>query len=209
MGQAPRLAWAFVWRRCKAKLRETIRLNSDKTSPVPIPELTTLEGPAKTHAAPAMVQTLGLFSSTALVAGSMIGSGIFLVDADIARDRQLTSSCTRRMGCHWHSHGDRRPQLRRTCRHDAQGWRPVCLPARVTRAALGISLRLDTLPRYPDRHHRRRLRGLWQIPGRVLSIDLDHPLALAHRPRSACHPSGPWCSATWKSASTPPTSPAS
>ncbi len=32
-----------------------------------------------------MVQTLGLFSSTALVAGSMIGSGIFLVDADIAR----------------------------------------------------------------------------------------------------------------------------
>jgi len=52
---------------------------------VPIPELTTLEGPAKTHTAPAMVQTLGLFSSTALVAGSMIGSGIFLVDADIAR----------------------------------------------------------------------------------------------------------------------------
>ena len=32
-----------------------------------------------------MVQTLGLFSSTALVAGSMIGSGIFLVDAEIAR----------------------------------------------------------------------------------------------------------------------------
>jgi basic amino acid/polyamine antiporter, APA family len=32
-----------------------------------------------------MVQTLGLFSSTAIVAGSMIGSGIFLVDADIAR----------------------------------------------------------------------------------------------------------------------------
>ncbi|HEX4286610.1 MAG TPA: amino acid permease [Terracidiphilus sp.] len=36
-----------------------------------------------------MVQTLGLFSSTAIVAGSMIGSGIFLVDADIAR---LTAS---------------------------------------------------------------------------------------------------------------------
>ncbi|KAA6465100.1 amino acid permease [Acidobacteria bacterium AB60] len=32
-----------------------------------------------------MVQTLGLFSSTALVIGSMIGSGIFLVDSDIAR----------------------------------------------------------------------------------------------------------------------------
>ena len=32
-----------------------------------------------------MIQTLGLFSSTAIVAGSMIGSGVFLVDADIAR----------------------------------------------------------------------------------------------------------------------------
>ena len=35
--------------------------------------------------APRLVQSLGLFSSTALVAGSMIGSGIFIVDADIAR----------------------------------------------------------------------------------------------------------------------------
>lgn len=32
-----------------------------------------------------MVQSLGLFSSTAIVAGSMIGSGIFIVGADIAR----------------------------------------------------------------------------------------------------------------------------
>ena len=35
--------------------------------------------------APRMAQTLGLFSSTALVIGSMIGSGIYIVDADIAR----------------------------------------------------------------------------------------------------------------------------
>ena len=50
------------------------------------PELTTAEKQTSTKSsAPAMVQTLGLFSSTALVAGSMIGSGIFLVDADIAR----------------------------------------------------------------------------------------------------------------------------
>ena len=35
--------------------------------------------------APRLVPTLGLFSSTALVIGSMIGSGIFLVDSDIAR----------------------------------------------------------------------------------------------------------------------------
>jgi APA family basic amino acid/polyamine antiporter len=35
--------------------------------------------------APHLVQSLGLFSSTALVVGSMVGSGIFIVDADIAR----------------------------------------------------------------------------------------------------------------------------
>jgi basic amino acid/polyamine antiporter, APA family len=69
-----------------SKLGETIALNSDKTTPVATPKLTsTQDSPAATHEAPKMVQTLGLFSSTALVAGSMIGSGIFLVNADIAR----------------------------------------------------------------------------------------------------------------------------
>jgi APA family basic amino acid/polyamine antiporter len=35
--------------------------------------------------APQMAQSLGLFSATTLVVGSMIGSGIFIVDCDIAR----------------------------------------------------------------------------------------------------------------------------
>jgi APA family basic amino acid/polyamine antiporter len=34
---------------------------------------------------PRLVQSLGLFSATAIVVGSMIGSGVFIVDADIAR----------------------------------------------------------------------------------------------------------------------------
>jgi len=34
---------------------------------------------------PQMVQSLGLFSATTIVVGSMIGSGIFIVDCDIAR----------------------------------------------------------------------------------------------------------------------------
>ena len=49
------------------------------------PELTSIETSPPSTAAPRLVQSLGLFSSTAIVAGSMIGSGIFLVDADIAR----------------------------------------------------------------------------------------------------------------------------
>ncbi len=40
---------------------------------------------AETAQATGMMQSLGLFSSTAIVAGSMIGSGIFIVGADIAR----------------------------------------------------------------------------------------------------------------------------
>lgn len=36
-------------------------------------------------AGPQMVQRLGLFSATTIVVGSMIGSGIFIVDCDIAR----------------------------------------------------------------------------------------------------------------------------
>ncbi|MGO8757470.1 MAG: APC family permease [Terracidiphilus sp.] len=36
-------------------------------------------------AGPQMLQSLGLFSATTIVVGSMIGSGIFIVDSDIAR----------------------------------------------------------------------------------------------------------------------------
>ncbi len=44
---------------------------------------TEIAAPADT---PRLTQSLGLFSSAAIVIGSMIGSGIFIVDADIARD---------------------------------------------------------------------------------------------------------------------------
>jgi APA family basic amino acid/polyamine antiporter len=44
------------------------------------------EGPSTGEPAPHFLQKLGLFDSTMLVAGTMIGSGIFIVSADIARD---------------------------------------------------------------------------------------------------------------------------
>jgi len=52
---------------------------------VTTPEITPIQTDAAPSATARLVPTLGLFSSTALVAGSMIGSGIFIVDADIAR----------------------------------------------------------------------------------------------------------------------------
>ena len=53
----------------------------------PVSEAAALLGTSAANPAssPRMVQSLGLFSSTALVIGSMVGSGIFIVDADIAR----------------------------------------------------------------------------------------------------------------------------
>ncbi|HTZ90715.1 MAG TPA: amino acid permease [Alloacidobacterium sp.] len=45
----------------------------------------TRPSPTQAHAAPHLVQRLGLFSSTAIVVGSMIGSGIFIVPAEISR----------------------------------------------------------------------------------------------------------------------------
>ncbi len=46
---------------------------------------TTQAGKADAGTGVQLAQTLGLFSATAIVVGSMIGSGIFLVDAEIAR----------------------------------------------------------------------------------------------------------------------------
>jgi APA family basic amino acid/polyamine antiporter len=49
------------------------------------PDHTPISEAAKPGEAPRLKQSLGLFSSTAIVIGSMIGSGIYIVDADIAR----------------------------------------------------------------------------------------------------------------------------
>jgi APA family basic amino acid/polyamine antiporter len=44
------------------------------------------EGPSVGEPAPAFQQKLGLFDATMLVSGTMIGSGIFIVSAEVARD---------------------------------------------------------------------------------------------------------------------------
>ncbi len=44
-----------------------------------------MQAPGNGEAAPQFVKGLGLFSATAIVMGSMIGSGIFIVPADMSR----------------------------------------------------------------------------------------------------------------------------
>lgn len=49
------------------------------------PDLTAQNQATNQGDAPRLAQSLGLFSATAIVIGSMIGSGVYIVDADIAR----------------------------------------------------------------------------------------------------------------------------
>ena len=118
------------------------------------------------------VKGLGLLDATTLVMGSMIGSGIFIVSADVARQVKSPGLL---MIC-WLvariTHHHRRAQLWRTRRCDAASWRTICLPARSLRTPLGLPVRLDDLRRNPDRHDRCRRRGIRKVYRRVLALDI-------------------------------------
>ena len=136
------------------------------------------------------MQSLGLFSSTALVIGSMIGSGIFIVDADIARGTNspalflgawVVTAILTMIGAL--SYGELAAMM-------PQGRRPVRLPARVARAAVGLSLRLDSLSGDSDGDHRRCRRGLRQVSRRLFpAVSTTHWLwHIAHVPALAVGP---------------------
>ena len=110
---------------------------------------------------------LGLFDATMVVVGSMIGSGIFIVPATMARELGSPGWLARRLADHRRSDRQRRPILRRTSSHDAAGRRAVSLSARGILAAVGLPLRLDAVSRHSDGLHRgggRRLRALRRRP---------------------------------------------
>ncbi len=150
------------------------------------------------------MQTLGLFSSTALVIGSMIGSGIFLVDADIAR---VTNSPALYLGA----------------------W--VVTAVLTIIAALSYGELAAMMPKAGGQYVylRESLGPLWgflygwtlflviqtgtiaavcvgvrQVSGGILSDHLDDSLAVAYRARAGSSRLARWCWATWRSASTPP-----
>ncbi len=130
-----------------------------------------------------LVKGLGLFDSTMIVCGSMIGSGIFIVSADIAHQVQSPALLL----IVWLITGaydpDRRAQLRRTRRRDAQSRRPIRLPPRIARPAVGFPLRLDHAAGHSDRHHRRRRHRFRQIYRRPHSLVQRRELDLEARHR--------------------------
>ncbi len=131
------------------------------------------------------MQGLGLTSATMLVMGSMIGSGIFIVSAEIGRE---VDSPALLIGA-WAvagfmtivaalSYGELAAMMPRA------GGQYVYL-----REALGplwgFLYGWTLIPRNSDRDHRRRGRGVWQVPGRLCSLDFFFPLASAHLESSA------------------------
>ena len=137
-----------------------------------------------------LVKGLGLTSATMLVMGSMIGSGIFIVSAEISREVNSPALADRSLAGHRLPHHCGRPQLWRTGGHDAAGWWPICLSARSAGSALGISLRLDALPGDSDRNDCRRRSRVRQVSRHFLSLDFFYELDRALL-ESAAHPYWP------------------
>ena len=76
---------------------------------------------------PGLVRGLGLLDATTIVMGSMIGSGIFIVAADIARQTEAPGTDDAALGHHGSIDTDGCIQLWRAGRRHAQGRRAVRL----------------------------------------------------------------------------------
>ncbi len=122
---------------------------------------------------------LGLYASTMVVIGSMIGSGIFLVSAEMGRQTASPGLLLTAWIVTGVPHARRRALVRRARGDDAARRRSVRVPARSVRATLGVPLRLDALHGDPDRHDcggGGRLRPLHRISAAVvLRRALPHP----------------------------------
>ncbi len=91
-----------------------------------------------------------------------------------------------------HDH-HRRAGLRRVGCHDAARRRTVRVPPRIAGPAVGISLRLDAIPRHPDRHHCGGGSGLRQIPGRVFPFSIVDATGFGTLRTCRPSPSARWC----------------
>ena len=121
-------------------------------------------GEAATSLDTEFTRGLGLYDSTMVVVGSMIGSGIFIVSADMARNVGSAGWLLVAWAAHRRADGHRCARLRRARGHDAARRRSVRLPARSVFPAVGLPVRLDAVPGHPDRNHRGgrgRLRPLF------------------------------------------------
>ena len=105
-----------------------------------------------------LIRGLGAWASGAIVVGTMIGTGIFLKPAEMAREGRHRLDRLRRVDCRRDSFPLRRAFVRRTGRRHPRSRRRVRLPPPRLRPRLGFSLRLDAFHRRPPQFplvHRR------------------------------------------------------
>ena len=144
-----------------------------------------------------LVKGLGLTSATMLVMGSMIGSGIFIVSAEIARE---VDSPALLIGA-WAvagfmtivaalSYGELAAMMPRA------GGQYVYLREALG-PLVGISLRLDVISGDSDRNDRRRGRGFRQVPGSFLSCGFFFHTGFCISGKSHRFVWGRWFWATW------------
>ena len=102
---------------------------------------------APDHGSNFLPRVLGPVEAFCVVVGSVIGSGIFLVPASVARNvpfiGEIASGLDRRRDCS----AGRGPDAGRARRDDAARGRSLCLPSRGVRADPGVPLRLDRVHR--------------------------------------------------------------
>ena len=137
--------------------------------------------PATAESSHEFVKALTLTDATMLVAGSMIGSGIFIVSANIARRVGSPFWLLIVVDRHRRHDAARRARVRRAGGDVSASRRPVRVSPRVHGSTHGLSLRVDPFRRHPDGHDRRGRRRLRTIPRRALAGDLARSLCAGFR----------------------------
>ena len=108
---------------------------------------------------------LGVWDATMVVVGGVIGSGIFLTPAAIARQTGIERRAAARVGVRRRARADRRALLRRARRAAAERRRRLREPARGVRAHRRVRLRLEHAGRELFRQPRRGRDGVRAIRG--------------------------------------------
>jgi hypothetical protein len=131
------------------------------------------------------VRAIGLFDGTMIVVGSMIGSGIFIVAADITRQTGSAGGLLLTWILTGSAHGFSSPLLWGTGGHVPPRRWAIYLFARGLFAPVGIFVRLDALSGDSDRHDCRRSHWLCAIFRRLAAGHLPARLGLSPRSPSA------------------------